>query len=150
VDRQNANPHSEAFHVVERWTRLMPITSTSNFDEDPKFYQAFTYQGMVAARNQPSAILVQVKTTSPRPSGSRSRSIPARTDARICRSRAVPPPINPDTREPERKLAMSDSYYVLICGFAPSDTAQTQPGGGRGPAGACAEGLAEAADDIRI
>jgi hypothetical protein len=43
---ENANPHSDALHVVERWTRLdLNHIHVDTLVEDPKFYtKPFTYQ----------------------------------------------------------------------------------------------------------
>ncbi len=91
---ENGSPHSDALHVIERWTR--PDAKHIHVDttiEDPKFYtKTFTYSRTWEAgrsRPAPGGIFVRRKQRGPRALGIRPRADSSRWDARVRQRRAV-------------------------------------------------------------
>ena len=91
---ENGSPHSDALHVVERWTR--PDADHFHVEtliEDPKFYtRPFTYSRTWIARQagrRGSRVLVQREQRRPRSLGLRSGPDPQGRHSRLRESRAA-------------------------------------------------------------
>ena len=105
---ENANPHSDALHVVERWTRPdMDHIHVDTLIEDPKFYtRPFTYaRTWVLGKpdEQTAGVLLQREQRGPRSPGLRSGSDSSRRHARLHRPGAAAAAA--DSERPGEKVA---------------------------------------------